>query len=321
MLSSSPCLSARLLPSRGILPSRHVSPVSCSASNPLGVHALVWTGGWSKEECTNAIKGSKLAGYDLVEVPLLEPATIDAAMTKRILEEYGMQASSSLGLRFDADVSSESSDTVQMGKELLRQALQATAGFGGQYMCGILYSALGKYPQPCSAQSWNNSTTAIKEIAREAGDLGVTLCLEVVNRYETNVLNTAAQAMEFIADVDEANVLVHLDSYHMHIEENSMAAAVATCGDKLGYVHTGECHRGYLGSGSVQWQELFRALAEGNYTGPITFESFSSRVVSPALSNNLCVWRDLWDDSSDLAVHAREFMQAQIQAAAAATGK
>ena len=129
------------------------------------------------------------------------------------------------------------------------------------------------------------------------------LGLEVVNRYETNLVNTAAQAVELIGEIGEANVkvhldsyhmhieeagLVHLDSYHMHIEEAGLAQAVETAGSHLGYVHIGESHRGDLGTGNVDFDQLFRALAKQGYTGPITFESFSSRVVSPQLSNVLC---------------------------------
>jgi hydroxypyruvate isomerase len=136
-----------------------------------------------------------------------------------------------------------------------------------------------------------------------AADKGVVLGLEVVNRYETNLVNTAAQAVELIGEIGEANVkvhldsyhmhieeagLVHLDSYHMHIEEAGLAQAVETAGSHLGYVHIGESHRGDLGTGNVDFDQLFRALAKQGYTGPITFESFSSRVVSPQLSNVLC---------------------------------
>lgn len=121
--------------------------------------------------------------------------------------------------------------------------------------------------------------------------------------------------MGMLADINRDNVLVHLDTYHMNIEEVSMAAAVATCGDKLGYVHLGESHRGYMGTGSVDFTGLFRALHDVGYEGPITFESFSSAVVSPDLSNNLCVWRNLWSDSSDLAQHAQKYIDSQMHAA------
>lgn len=94
-----------------------------------------------------------------------------------------------------------------------------------------------------------------------------------------------------------------------------MRDAVLRCGDRLGYVHVGESHRGYLGTGSVDFPGLFGALSEAGYRGPVAFESFSSAVVSPLLSNTLAVWRNLWDDSMDLAVSAREFIEKGMSAA------
>ena len=80
------------------------------------------------------------------------------------------------------------------------------------------------------------------------------------------------------------------------------------CGDRLGYVHIGENHRGYLGSGHIDFGAFFGALAEIDFRGPVTFESFSSAVVAPGLSNDLAIWRNLWDDGFDLATHARSFI-------------
>ena len=98
----------------------------------------------------------------------------------------------------------------------------------------------------------------------------------------------------------------------MNIEEDGMEKSVLAAGDKLGFVHIGESHRGYLGSGNVDFDTFFAALKKINYQGPITFESFSSAVVDPALSNTLCVWRNLWSDSDDLASTALSFMKARI---------
>jgi hypothetical protein len=80
----------------------------------------------------------------------------------------------------------------------------------------------------------SENSVCFQALASKAADLGVELGLEAVNRYETNVINTAAQTMELLADVNHSNVLVHLDSYHMNIEENSMQEAVDVCGNSLG---------------------------------------------------------------------------------------
>jgi D-psicose/D-tagatose/L-ribulose 3-epimerase len=145
----------------------------------------------------------------------------------------------------------------------------------------------------------------------------MTLGLEICNRYETNVINTAADALRLADDIGADNVTIHLDTYHMNIEEDDLAGPVRLVGDRLGYVHIGENHRGYLGSGHIDFPGFFGALAEVGYAGPITFESFSSAVVSPTLSSDLAIWRNLWSDSADLAVHAREFMQTELERAGA----
>ena len=112
-------------------------------------------------------------------------------------------------------------------------------------------------------------------------------------------------ALRLADDIGADNVVIHLDTYHMNIEEDDLVRPVCDAGDRLGYVHIGENHRGYLGSGHLDFTAFFGALATVNYRGPVTFESFSSAVVAPGLSNDLAIWRNLWDDGADLAVHAR----------------
>jgi D-psicose/D-tagatose/L-ribulose 3-epimerase len=125
------------------------------------------------------------------------------------------------------------------------------------------------------------------------------------------VLNTTAQTLAYIEEVGRDNVVAHLDTYHMNIEEESFRDPVlaAARAGKLGYVHVGESHRGQLGTGTVPWDEFFSALHEVHYAGTITFESFSSEVVHPTLSSNLSIWRDLWGDGMDLARGARAFLR------------
>ena len=282
--------------------------------NRLGVHALVWTGGWNAVDAAHAIAESKRAGYDVIEIPLLDPSSIDAAMTRRLLEEHGMTATCSLGLSAATDVSSEDPTVVRAGEALLHAALDRATELGATYVGGILYSAFQKYMYAPTAAGRANSIRVLKGVTRRAASAGVTLGLEVVNRYETNLLTTADDALRFIEEIDEPGIGVHLDTYHMNIEEGDMADPVRRCGEKLVYVHVGESHRGYLGSGSVDFATFFKALAELDYKGTITFESFSSAVVSPSLSNTLGVWRNLWSDGFDLAVSARSFVETHLRA-------
>jgi D-psicose/D-tagatose/L-ribulose 3-epimerase len=283
-----------------------------SIPNLLGVHALVWVGGWSKDQCREAIKNTAEAGYGLIEIPALDPKSIDVEHTKATLKEFGLKGACSLGLSFDADINNEDSQIVQRGEARLMDALNVVENLGGDYLGGVIFSALGKYKLPPTKKSRDNAVAALKRLAIAAQAKGITLGLEPVNRYESNLLNTGSQALEMIKDIGEPNVVVHLDIYHMNIEEQDLVSPVLQAGSKLGYVHIGASHRGPLGTGNIDFDSFFGALAKIGYKGTITFESFSSTVVAPDLSSTLGIWRNLWTDNKSMAKSAREYIENKI---------
>ena len=283
--------------------------------NLLGVHALVWVGGWSKDQCREAIKNSAEAGYGLIEIPALDPKSIDVEHTKATLKEFGLKGACSLGLSFDADINNDDSEIAKRGEARLMDALNVVEQLGGDYLGGVIFSALGKYKFPPTKKARDNAVAALKRLAIAAQAKGITLGLEPVNRYESNLLNTGSQALEMIKDIGEPNVVVHLDIYHMNIEEQDLVSPVLEAGNKLGYVHIGASHRGPLGTGNIDFDSFFGALAKIGYKGTITFESFSSTVVAPDLSSTLGIWRNLWTDNKSMAKSAREYIEYKIVAA------
>ena len=282
--------------------------------NRIGIHALVWVGGWTPDEARHAISATAEAGYDIIELAAIEPADFDAGLTARLLAEHGLAAVATLGLDDGTDVSSDDDAVVAAGRRRLNQALNLVRDVGGDYLGGVIFSKLGRYGAPVTERGRAHSVESIALLADRAAASGITLGLEFCNRYETNVLNTTEQTLRFITDVGRGNVVAHLDSYHMNIEETSFRGPIlaAAAAGRLGYVHVGESHRGQLGTGSVGWTEFFGALREVGYDGTITFESFSSEVVHETLSRNLAIWRDLWSDSRKLAVGAREFIRRHL---------
>ena len=286
-----------------------------AVTNPIGIHALVWTAEWNTRTALEAVARSKDAGFDLIELPLLNPDAIEIAEVRRSLERHKLDVRCSLGLRFDADISSSNRAIVVRGKELLKKALETTYDLGSTYLTGVTYSALGKYNQPPTVEGQMHMQESLAELADKAADLGVGIGMEVVNRYESNLINTASKALDILDLLGRPNLTVHLDTYHMHIEEVDFTQPILACGNRLGYVHIGESHRGYLGSGSIPFTQLFRALATIEYDGPITFESFSATSTAPELAGTLAVWRELWNDPYDLAVHAREYISSSLKQA------
>ncbi|PSJ50752.1 sugar phosphate isomerase/epimerase family protein [Kumtagia ephedrae] len=284
-------------------------------SNKLGVHALVWEAGWSNDECARAIAKTAEVGYDFIEASALDPRSFDVDFTRRQLEKNGIGINFSLGLDADTDISSGDKEKAARGRRRLEDALTLARDTGATHVCGILYSAFQKYSVPTTAAGLAMAVDVLGEVAEIAARSDITIGLEVVNRYESNVLNTASQGVELCKRIGAPNVKVHLDVYHMNIEESDIGAAIAETGDYIGYFHTGDSHRGYLGSGSIDLAGVFRALVRTGYQGPIAFESFSSRVVGQPLEGILGIWRNLWEDGHDLASHALLYTKAQLKAA------
>lgn len=278
-------------------------------TNPIGIHALVWVGDTSPPSVEAAVRQTAACGYDILEFSLHDSVNLDRARTRALLNQFGLRAACSRGLARDADVSSDDPQVVARGQQLLQESLRVTADIGATVLTGALYSAFGKAAHPLTARGRDNVVGVLKELAVEAEPLGVRLGLEICNRYETNVVNTARDALALADDIGSDNVMIHLDTYHMNIEESDMISPVKEVGDRLGYVHIGENHRGYLGSGHLDFAGFFDALADIDYRGPVTFESFSSAVLAPGLSNDLAIWRNLWSDGEDLARKAHAFIE------------
>ena len=280
-----------------------------------GIHAMVWAGHWSRAEAERAVGSAARIGYDILEIPFMDTDDFDVAYTKELLRNNKLAGAISLGLSPDVDVSSVDVAKVRRGAECLKKALETYAAFGGDYLGGVIYSALTKYDSTPTAAGRANAVSVIRDLAREAKSLGVNVGLEAVNRYETNLLNTGAQALRFIDDVGEPNVFVHLDTFHMNIEEADVVAAIELCRDRIGYFHVNENHRGYLGSGMIDFAPAFRALARIGYDKTIAFEAFSSSAAGGTLASMVAAWRDIWSDSDDIAGHALAFMKTEWEQA------
>lgn len=284
-------------------------------TNSVGVHALVWAPSTSTDEVALAAKQTKAAGFDLLELSLHDYQEMDIAAARTAIEAEGLSVACSRGLPYDSDISSDDPAARARGVEVLLASLDVTAALGGTVLTGVPYSCLRKYDRRLTPQARANIVAILRSTAQEAAARGVSLGLEIVNRYESNVINTARDALRLADDIGEDNVFLHLDTYHMNIEESDFSSPVLEVGDRLGYVHVGENQRGYLGSGSINFATFFHALATIGYAGPITFESFSSAVVSPTLSIDLAVWRNMWSDGYELASSARAFIDAHVIAA------
>ena len=137
----------------------------------------------------------------------------------------------------------------------------------------------------------------IAGIADFANDLGINLCMEVLNRFENHVLNTAAEGVAFVKEVGKPNVKVMLDTFHMNIEEDSIGGAIRTAGSLLGHLHTGECNRRVPGKGRTPWREIGEALRDIGYNGTVVMEPFIK--MGGTVGSDIKVWRDLSEGANE----------------------
>jgi D-psicose/D-tagatose/L-ribulose 3-epimerase len=272
----------------------------------------VWTDGATGQSLISAMEQSAACGYQLIELAYLKPEKFDLDRLAQRARSLGLDIAVTMGLPLEADVSSEDKDAVARGEAILSDAVKAVRDIGGSKLGGILYSAHTKYARTPTDRGRKNSVAAIARTAEIARDAGVDLVLEVVNRFETNLLNTTAQGLAFIAETGSDHVRLHLDTFHMNIEEANPAAALRLAGDKIGYFHIGESNRGYLGDGTINFDLIFDALLDIDYQRDITFESFSSAVVDEGLTLACAIWRDTWTENRPLAEHAKQYIDLKM---------
>ncbi|TIX82547.1 MAG: sugar phosphate isomerase/epimerase, partial [Mesorhizobium sp.] len=215
----------------------------------------------------------------------------------------------------DGDISSADKAIAARGVEILKRTIALTRDLGGRKVAGILSTSHGLQTGAPTRDQWNRSAATLAKVAETAKAAGVTLNLEIVNRFESNLLNTAAQGLAFIEDTGSDNIFLHLDTFHMNIEEADVGLAIRHAAKKIGYVHIGESHRGFLGTGNIDFAAIFDALTAIGYSDDLSFESFSSEIVDENLSKKTAIWRNLWTDNMELARHARRFIAIGLETA------
>lgn len=281
-----------------------------------GIHAMVLAGGWTREDAETAIGTAARLGYEVIEIPLFDPGGADLPHTRALLERHGLQATASLGLTRETDVSSPDAAVAAAGVRQLVKVVDAVADLGGKTVAGVIGSAWTRYWAQTPPAGYENAVSSLREVAQHAAGRGVTLAVESVNRFESNLFNTAVDGLRLLDRIGEDNVGLHLDSFHMHIEEPDAAASIELCGDRLAYFHINESHRGYLGTGAIAFAPMFRALARIGYDGVVAFEAFSSAVTPPEVAGLAAIWRDVFSDGPDLAERALAFMREEAETAA-----
>lgn len=267
-----------------------------------GTYYAYWEQEWKADYLYYIDKVAKL-GFDLLEVGAADMSDMSDAKLKEIKDAAaaaGITMTAGIGMPQNCDVSSTDPATVQRGHDRLVKAFVALEKLGIDIIGGIIYSYWPcDYTKPVDKPGVRaRAIDSTRKMADAAANHGVSLGIEIVNRFEHFLLNTAEEGVAFVKEVDKKNVKVMLDCFHMNIEEDYMGDAIRYTGDLLGHFHIGECNRKVPGQGHMPWAEMGQALRDINYRGAVVMEPF----VKPGgtVGREIKVWRDL-SNGADMA--------------------
>ncbi len=274
----------------------------------LGIHAYAWTNHWDNSQLPLFERAASF-GLDLLEVPLMAIDDIDPAAIRDAARMAGIRVVTSTTLSRATDITSDDPAVRKAGVTYLRRCIDAASAMGADLVSGVIYVEHGKRPDERPDETtWALSADALRVAGEYAQSAGISLGIEPVNRYESCLINTSAQAISMAERVGLPNVMVHLDTYHMNIEEKDWVQPVLAAGKRLCHIHLCENDRGIPGTGLVRWDDLFGALHDIDYDGYGAMESFFS--VSDDMRSGTCIWRDLAPDGDTLVREGLSFLKA-----------
>lgn len=271
-----------------------------------GAHACIWTPSWSEAAAPHVIEAAATAGLDFIEIPVAQPDSLNEVTTRQLLDRAGMWATCSLGLPVQAAFPN---DPVA-ATAFLERVLEKADRLGCPLVTGVTYGTLGQPPShPPTPQELERVAVGLGRVARTARLLGIGIGVEPVNRYETHLVNTTQQGLDLLAAIDQPNVFLHLDTYHMNIEEKGFREPIEIAGSRLGYIHLSESDRGVPGTGNVRWDNVFEGLRNIGYSGPMAMESFVAP--NPEMQRATCIWREVAPNPDALVREGLAFLMAR----------
>ncbi len=253
-----------------------------------------WTHEWTGDYFYFAKKVAEL-GFDILEISagdLLKMSDSEITELRALCTSLGIEISCNIGPAKCYDVAAKDEATRANGIKFLSDIMEKMDKLDSRSIVGVMYTY---WPNDFSDLDkdaiWERSVKSVKKLGTVADGLGIDFCLEVVNRFETTLLNTAEEGVRYCKDVDCKSVKLLLDTFHMNIEEDSIPDAIRTAGDYLGHLHVGEGNRKLPGMGHLPWKEIGKALNEIGFSKGVVMEPFMT--MGGKVGSDIKVWRDL----------------------------
>ena len=275
-----------------------------------GANTFIWESPFSTDAHLYLLDKVRQMGFDLLEVAVEDPAQVDVVALARAAKAAGVGVIVCGAFGPERNLSSADEAVRQNAATYLQWCVEAAAELESPVVVGPMYSAVGKERLATAVarqQEWDRAVVGLQKWGDYAQAHGVKLAFEPLNRFENDVINVVDQGLALIEQVGGTAVGLHLDTFHMHLEEKDSAAAIRRAGPHIFHVHACENDRGIPGTGQVNWSSIAQALRDVDYQGAIVIESFTPQVQS--IARAVCIWREIAPDQDSIAANGLAFLQ------------
>ena len=276
----------------------------------VAIEVFYWLDRWADDQVSTFARAAA-AGFDGVEISFVSGPAIDWQRMRHELDRLGLSVFARTGVSPATDITSADASVRTAGVEYLKRCLEGASRVGSPILGGVTYAPWLYFPGEWDLRPFRErSATAMHEVAQTAADLGLTICIEVLNRFETFMFNTAREGLTYLDMVAAPNVKLQLDTYHMNMEEDDLGGAIHLAGDRLGHFHCGANNRRLPGPGHINWLAVRTALDEIDYGGWLVIETFPNPEVETGRAVN--TWRPLVEEPNGDLLRSLEFLRAIV---------
>jgi len=274
-----------------------------------GASTWLWTSPYRSAN-VELLENIAALGFKAVELPIEDPALIDAAALRPVLKALDLKVHVCGAFGPGRDLTHSDAAVRASGRAYITACLDIAAELGAGFFAGPMYSEVGKarqLPDDEREREWDLAVSELRQMSVEAAARGLAIALEPINRFETDLVNTTADSLRMIRDIDHPAAKVMIDSFHMTLEEADLGAAIRAAGKDLIHVQVSENHRGVTGTGLTPWNVFRNALREIHYEGSVVIESFTPD--NRDLAGAVCIWKRFTPTQDEFAARGLAFLQ------------